>query len=113
MCIFEIGLKNFTLDNLTTMVVGFGAVFVLLIVISFFISLLKYLPKLFSKKEAEEKPVSSADERSATSSEANLTDNKALIAVITAAIHAFNEEKQGMDGPRDQYVVRSIRRVSR
>lgn len=113
MCIFKISFSNFTLDNLTTVVVGIGSVFLLLLVISFCISLLKYLPKIFEKKEPEQKQESKSIGSSDADVPLDSKDGKALIAVITAAVYAFNESNKADCGPRDEYVVRSIRRVAR
>ncbi len=128
--------------------VGMGIVFVVLIFIAFVISLLKYVPRLFGqgRKEAKTKKESKTEikkEDKATaqtkpvlpqppvvadkgiSGEAaaseEVTDGE-LIAVITAALHAYLSETQtagtaaavhppAYTASNDKLVVRSIRRV--
>jgi len=92
--------------------IGMGTVFIVLIFISFIISLFKYLPALFAKKpkvepekkaEAPKAPVAANDNK-------NLTDDAQLVAVITAAIYAY-EAQSGNAISKDKLVVRSIKRV--
>lgn len=101
--------------------IGMGTVFVVLIFISFIISLLKYVPKLFGQDEGtgnkknEKKQASAASASAVSASPAAVaaeTDDDELYAVITAAVLAAQQEK----GPvhtdsKDKLVVRSIRRV--
>ena len=97
---------------------GMGTVFVVLIFISFIISLFKYLPKLFEKKSKEEK---AEKEKSAPVIPApipsfvpvggeNLAGDEELVAVITAAIYAA-EAAKGNTNSKDKLIVRSIKRV--
>lgn len=86
---------------------GIGLVFIVLILISFIISLLQYVPKLLTRKEVNEKeepvvniPVVQAE------LEEDLAEDTELVAVITAAIMASMAE----EAPADGLVVRSIRR---
>ncbi len=91
---------------------GMGTVFVVLILISFIISLFTFIPKIqdkFSKKKVQEevkpavqKPVMQAQE------EEDLTDDLELVAVIAAAV-AASEGASSADG----FMVRSIRRAGR
>ena len=66
--------------------IGMGTVFVVLILISIIIFLLKYVPKMFEKKKAEpeaakqEKPAAKA----VAKQEVPVSDNTQIIAVITA-----------------------------
>jgi Na+-transporting methylmalonyl-CoA/oxaloacetate decarboxylase gamma subunit len=111
-------------------VIGMGIVFVVLIFISYIISLLKYIPKLIEKFtnnsspdniEARQEPAidhgTSAKETADSveiptnnnSMEISMTDNAELVAVITAAIMASMEN----DVPMDGLVVRSIRKINR
>lgn len=93
---------------------GMGTVFVVLIFISFVISLFKYIPDIqakFSKKAdvvqetaAEENLVADAGEVSE-----ELVDDGELIAVITAAISAAMAA-EGHAVSKDGLVVKSIRR---
>ncbi len=96
--------------------IGMGTVFVVLIFISFIISLFKYLPALFAKKpkvKEEKKPeVSKVVSAPATKSE-NLVDDGELVAVITAAIYAYESAMGNGAVSKDKLVVRSIKRVKR
>ena len=84
---------------------GMGTVFIVLILISFIISLFKFLPNGENKKVEEKKTsVDKAVEQISANEEEN--DDTELIAVISAAIAAFEGS-----GSSDGYVVRSIRRV--
>lgn len=96
--------------------IGMGTVFIVLIFISFIISLFKYLPALFAKKpevKAEPKkaePVKTAPV--ATVKDENLVNDAELVAVITAAIYAATAQT-GDAVSKDKLVVRSIKRVKR
>lgn len=94
---------------------GMGVVFLVLIFISFIISLFKYLPgsgaKKQAKKEEEKKPVAVPVATKPAASE-NLMDNQELVAVITAAVMAASGEGPAMVSS-DKLIVRSIKRVSR
>ena len=84
---------------------GMGTVFVMLIFMSFIISLIKYVPALLngtSKKKKEEAP--KAAPAPAAAEEAEEMDDTELVAVIAAAIAAA--EGTTTDG----FVVRSIKR---
>jgi len=87
-------------------ILGMGTVFVVLIFISFIISLFKQIPALeakFRKKEAAA-PAPSIPQPAAAAPAAVQTDDSELIAVIAAAIAAA--EGTTTDG----FIVRSIRR---
>ncbi len=99
--------------------IGMGTVFVVLILICLIISCFGFIPKIqakFSNKKVDdkvEKKVStSAPAPTATPAvaapEANLADDTELVAVIAAAIAAY-EGAASTDG----FVVRSIRKVNR
>jgi len=102
-------------------VIGMGIVFVVLIFISYIISLLKYIPKLIEKFtnnhspnniEPRQEPAidhGTSIKETADSLEISMTDNAELVAVITAAIMASMEN----DAPMDGLVVRSIRKINR
>ena len=86
-------------------VIGMGTVFVVLIFISFIISLFKYINRFqnkVSKKESQED--SRADVVKA--SDENLEDDYELVAVISAAIAAYEGETNS-----NGLIVRSIRRI--
>lgn len=99
-------------------IIGMGTVFVVLIFISFIISLFKFLPALFAPKpklsQMEEikslAPV--AAPKAATASNENLMNDAELVAVITAAIYAASSGANGAVS-KDKLVVRSIRRAKR
>lgn len=94
-------MKNAGLNTL----LGMGIVFVVLIFISFIISLFKYIqPKQAPAAAVKQAP---APEAPAVLEEEDQTDDTQLVAVITAAIHA-SLSAQGIEP--SGYVVRSIRR---
>ncbi len=89
-------------------VIGIVSVFIVLLLISFIISLFKYIPKLqaiFAKKEADtveavfEKAIAQIEEKQERG------EDTELVAVITAAICAST------GATSDSFVVRSIKRV--
>jgi len=101
-------------------VIGMGIVFVVLIFISYIISLLKYIPKLIEKftknsnsnnMESEKEPAIDYETSLETgdSIDISVTDNAELVAVITAAIMA----SMGKEVPEDGLIVRSIRKINR
>ena len=96
---------------------GMGVVFIVLIFISFIISLFKFLPgsgaKKQAKKEAEKKAeVTVAAPATAKPAAEDPMKDQELVAVITAAVIAANGSGSAMVSS-DKLVVRSIKRVSR
>ena len=116
--------------------VGMGIVFAVLIFISFIISLLKYVPRLLGKEKKPALPKAPAVTKPAAAQETKQesapkiaaavpevgkeVEDGELIAVITAALHAYLSENTGDTGvahppaytaSNDGLVVRSIRRV--
>lgn len=98
--------------------IGMGTVFVVLIFISFIISLFKFLPALLAKKpklpEAKEEkaPVKEASKTPAPIKAAdNLMNDTELVAVITAAVYAAAGASGAVS--KDRLVVRSIKRAKR
>ena len=89
-------------------VLGMGTVFSVLILISIVIWLLGFL-KDGDKKKAADSPAP-APVRSAAVPEPAAGDD-ALIAVIMAAIKAYNESEDSSEDS-DEYIVRSIRRAT-
>lgn len=94
--------------------VGMGTVFVMLIIIAYIISLFKYIPKVMDKFQRKPKEIESSEPlpvpvkpipAPAPVVEEDLSDDEELVAVISAAIAAY-EGETGTDG----FVVRSIRR---
>lgn len=99
-------------------VLGMGIVFGVLAIMIFLISLFKYLPILFSGgKKAEnnqDEKATSVKEISADinhDEDTDLMDDNELVAVITAAISAFQSEAYS-DNSAGGFVVRSIRRIN-
>ncbi len=98
--------------------IGMGTVFIVLIFISFIISLFKYLPALLAKKakvpeaKKEEAPAAVAAPAVVAKDE-NLVNDAELVAVITAAIYAAQGVGGCITDSKDKLVVRSIRRVNR
>ncbi len=97
--------------------IGMGTVFVVLILISFIISLFGYIPKIqaaFSKKKASTEeapkaaPAPAAPAPAVAEEVVDYSDDLELVAVIAAAIAAYEGETT-----TDGFVVRSIRKVNR
>ena len=88
-------------------VLGMGTVFIVLIFISYIISLLQHVNKIGAKKQAAEEPQQTAPAPVVEEPEDEEEDDCELVAVITAAIAA--SEGTAADG----LVVRSIRKVGR
>lgn len=99
-------------------IMGIIIVFLVLYLISAIISLFKYINKFETnaKKNKEEAvtslPTVNASNGSVDTVEGELTDDLELVAVITAAIQAY-EEAQGNPVPANGLYVRSIRKVNR
>ena len=96
-------------------VMGISIVFVVLLLISFIISLFKYIGKIEAKRAAKKNQAAEPakmETPAAAVAEEELSDDLELVAVITAAIHAY-EEAQGNNIPADGLVVRSIRKVNK
>lgn len=86
---------------------GLGTVFIMLIFLSFVISLFKYIPNGSKKKSAEEPAPAPVRAAAPEPEYVEETDDQELVAVIAAAIAAA--EGTTPDG----FVVRSIRRAGR
>ncbi|MGN0466615.1 MAG: OadG family protein [Lachnospiraceae bacterium] len=102
------------LRALLNTVMGMGTVFVVLIFISFIISLFKYISVIqekFSKKDAQPAPVPKAAPVpvAVEEEEEELVDDAELVAVITAAIMASCQTTNAVSA--DKLVVKSIRRA--
>lgn len=102
-------------------ILGMGTVFVVLIFISFLISLFKFIPaieKKFKKQPVQETkkestPAQNASVQVASAETVPDTDDSELIAVIAAAIAAAREEEAQITDDSvslEGFVVRSIRR---
>lgn len=97
---------------------GMGIVFAVLILIILLISLLKFLPGLFSGEknnksvsEVKSSPVDNAIAQIVSLEETNLMNDHELVAVITAAICEFASESLS-DSSAGGFVVRSIRKIN-
>lgn len=94
---------------------GMGVVFLVLIFISFVISLFKYLPGNRKKQKAEKEETPKAPVAAPVTVPAaseNLVNDQELVAVITAAILAAQGSVSNIVSS-DKLIVRSIKRVSR
>lgn len=109
-------------EALVNTVIGMGTVFLVLILISFIIYLLKFIPELLAKQARSKdpvpvpapkpvpKPVSAPSPRSAAAPAVQeKTDDTQLVAVITAAIAAAMEQ-EGTPVAADGLVIRSIKK---
>lgn len=114
------GVKEALPEALGNTVIGILVVFVALIFISFVISLFKYISVIERKRsaknevkeEAKELPVQAIENTVAQIAEAEeLSDDLALVAVITAAICAYEEANGNAAAVANGLVVRSIRRA--
>lgn len=97
-------------------ILGIGIVFCALVLISFIISCFKFIGKVGKKPDAvPAAPVNVpkvTEVPQAAPAEEDLSDDLELVAVITAAITAY-EEANGGYVPEDGLVVRSIRKVNK
>ncbi len=94
-------------DAALNMVMGMGTVFLVLIIIIFVISLFKYISvfeNMAKKKEVSTQPSAPASVAAPANVSKNLAGDSELVAVITAAIAAY--EGTSTDG----LIVRSIKR---
>ena len=103
---------------LVNTVIAMGTVFLVLILISFIISLLKFIPILMDKLTKKEEPVQPVPQAQPASvpkpvvlTPAAPADDTQLIAVITAAVAAAMEQ-DGVAVPADGLVIRSIKKRS-
>lgn len=111
------GVKDPLADAGINTIIGIATVFVALVFISFVISLFKYI-SVFEKKIAEKKagkqlPTQAIEQTVAQIAEQEQEDmdDFELVAVITAAIHAY-EAAQGNTAAGD-LVVRSIKKIDK
>ena len=96
-------MKNAGLNTL----IGMGTVFAVLILLCLIISCFNIFPKLEAKKKNKTSAVASAPIAQIIEKE-EMSDDSELVAVITAAIHAY--ESSSAMGTTDDFVVRSIKR---
>ncbi len=88
-------------------ILGIGIVFIVLILISFIIGLLKYVNVFGRSKEVKVSETAAAVPE--TVEEEDVTDDLEIVAVIMAAIEAY-EEEMGGTVPADGLVIRSIKK---
>lgn len=109
------------LASLNTLL-GMGITFAVLTLIILIISLFKFLPLItgqkLSKKEQKTNstPVDDAIAQIISREEANLMNDQELVAVITAAIAAYQSEfstTDSVDALAGGFVVRSIRKINK
>ncbi len=95
-------------------VMGISIVFCMLLLISFIISLLKHADKFVAwfKGLFRKTPAPVNEPAKVEAAEPDEEDDTELVAVITAAIYAY-EQAMGNDVPADGLVVRSIRKVNK
>lgn len=91
---------------------GLCTVFLVLLFLSFIISLFKRLPN-FDKKKAPAAEARTAPAQAAAVETEEIPDDEELVAVITAAIMAAREAEGGASAGGDGFVVRSIRKARR
>lgn len=100
-------------EALVNTLIGMGTVFVVLILISIFIFLLKFVPKLFEKKAASPAPKQekTAQKKTSVQEQQPVVNNDTQIAaVIMAAIAAQMEAETGVPVSADGLVIRSIKK---
>ena len=95
-------------------VMSIAIVFLALLLISRIIALFVYINKFEAKLKAKNAPQAAAPapEPEPEPEEEELSDDLELVAVITAAIAAY-EEENGVAVSADELVVRSIKKVNR
>lgn len=91
---------------------GIVIVFLVLLLISKIISLFKYIYKFEQGKATKKVEAEAPAPVEAEEPQEELSDDLELVAVITAAIHAY-EEAQGNEIPVEGLVVRSIRKAGK
>lgn len=91
---------------------GIVIVFLVLLLISKIIGLFKYIYKFEQGKETKKVEAQAPAPVEKEEPQEELSDDLELVAVITAAIHAY-EEAQGNEIPVEGLVVRSIRKAGK
>lgn len=99
-------------EALSNTLIGMGTVFIVLILISIVIFLLKFVPKLFEKKKTAEtvQPVKKEAPVKVQTPPVNNNDDTQIVAVIMAAIASQMEEETGVPVAADGLVIRSIKK---
>ncbi len=104
------GVKETLPDALVNTVIGIAVVFVALVFISFIISLFGSLTSKFSGKGNKKQEKAAAPVPSAPVEEEEELDDTELIAVISAAISAYEEEN---GTAHNGLFVRSIKKINK
>ncbi len=92
---------------------GISIVFVVLLVISGIIGLFKYINKAeMASKQKNTANAAHSESVLAAAEDVDLSNDLELVAVITAAIHAY-ETSRGNNIPVNELYVRSIRKVNK
>lgn len=114
------GVKGPLADAGISTVIGIVVVFCALVFISYVISLFKYISiwekKLADKKAAKELPAKAIEQtvtQIAEQEEQNLADDAELVAVISAAIQAYEEAQGNTAAVAGDLVVRSIKKIDK
>lgn len=102
-------LSDRILDALLSTIMGMSIVFLVLILISLIIWLLKYVPVIIERRDRKRESVMEVATQVGEIREEELIEDTQLVAVITAAILA----SMGEEAPSNGLVVRSIRRVNK
>ena len=103
-------------EALINTLIGMGTVFVVLILISVIIFLLKFIPKLFERKKMahtnEVQSVKPVEKKVPPVQVQNQTveKNTQIVAVLMAAIAAQMEEETGVPVAADGLIIRSIKK---
>lgn len=102
-------------EALTNTLIGMGTVFVVLILISIIIFLLKFIPKLFERKtvaqtQAVQKEKPAEKETPVQTQTPAAEGDTQIVAVLMAAIAARMEEETGVPVAADGLIIRSIKK---
>jgi len=107
MLFFLVANDPWWVEGLTALISGMGTVFVILILISFVISLFKYISAGENKHDKNSKVNAKIEETPHIAEAVNEQDDLELIAVITAAVAV------SMNTSTDKLRVKSLRRVNK
>lgn len=102
-------------EALTNTLIGMGTVFIVLILISVIIFLMKFIPKLFEKKTVVQTPAAQpvkpeVKEAPAPEQTQTVGAETQIAAVIMAAIASQMEEETGVPVAADGLIIRSIKK---
>lgn len=102
-------------EALANTLIGMGTVFIVLILISVIIFLLKFIPKLFERKavaqtQTVQKETPAVKEAPASAQSPAAEGDTQIVAVLMAAIAAQMEEETGVPAAADGLIIRSIKK---